>query len=255
MFQKNQDQPTNGEKININTPLELLAFKIPRKSFALVLLALGGTIGSIGLTTISLLFLKETSQISFLVQAIQIILSILFLIISIVIYQNSIKRTDKIVIRKHRGGVMTFDKEPLQKQLYFDKKDPTTEVTVIWNGTAMDKQSGVRIVQISEGSKTNENINLSVPESDWAKNLASMVRLKTFADQAEDELFNNQVMFGLKWQDIAIILIVLLAVGIVIILLGVTPDMVSKAVSKSLFDGTLQNAVKSVMMPVATGGA
>jgi hypothetical protein len=254
MFQKNQDQPINGEKININTPLELLAFKIPRKSFALVLLALGGTIGSIGLTTISLLFLKETSQISFLVQAIQIILSILFLIISIVIYQNSIKRTDKIVIRKHRGGVMTFDKEPLQKQLYFDKKDPTTEVTVIWNGTAMEKQSGVRIVQISEGSKTNENINLSVPESDWAKNLASMVRLKTFADQAEDELFNNQVMFGLKWQDIAIILIVLLAVGIVIILLGVTPDMVSKAVSKSLFDGTLQNAVKSVIMPVATGG-
>jgi hypothetical protein len=254
MFQKNQDQPINGEKININTPLELLAFKIPRKSFALVLLALGGTIGSIGLTTISLLFLKETSQISFLVQAIQIILSILFLIISIIIYQNSIKRTDKIVIRKHRGGVMTFDKEPLQKQLYFDKKDPTTEVTVIWNGTAMDKQSGVRIVQISEGSKTNENINLSVPESDWAKNLASMVRLKTFADQAEDELFNNQVMFGLKWQDIAIILIVLLAVGIVIILLGVTPDMVSKAVSKSLFDGTLQNAVKSVIMPVATGG-
>jgi hypothetical protein len=178
-----KEQPTNGENIKINTPLELLAFKIPRKSFALVLLSLGGTIGTLGLTLISMLFLGP----------------------------------------------------------------------VIWNGTAMEKQSGVRIVQVSEGSKTNENINLSVPESDWAKNLASMVRLKTFADQAEDDLFNNKSILGLKWQDIAIILITLLTVGVIIILLGVTPDMVATAVNENLLNGTLQNAVKSIITP--TGGA
>jgi len=44
------------EEIPINTPLEYIAFNLPRKAFSLVLLALGGTIGAVGLAFISIFF-------------------------------------------------------------------------------------------------------------------------------------------------------------------------------------------------------
>jgi hypothetical protein len=255
MFNKQKtNQLTDYEEIKINTPLEYIAFNLPRKAFSLVILSLGGIIGVIGLAIISIFFLGQNSQINILVQGIQILISGLFLFISMIIYANVIKRNENIIAREHRGGVITFDKQHINKDIYFDKKDLSTKITMLWNGTAIEKQSRSKVILIKEGAKSNENINLCVSESDWNQNLNSMVRAKTFADITETEFLSGKTLYGLKWQDIAIILTALLAVIIVIILLGVTPDMVSKAVSKSLFDGTLQNAVKSVMMPV-TGGA
>jgi len=242
------------QDIPINTPLEYIAFNLPRKAFSLVLLALGGTIGAIGLAFISIFFLNQTNQINILVQAIQIAIAGLFLFLSFIIYSNVIKRGDNIIVREHRGGVMTFDKQNIRKNIFFNKKDPTTEVTVLWNGTAIEKQSGSKIVLIKEGSKSNENINLCVSETDWAKNLGAMVRAKTFADIAENELLNTQTLFGLKWQDLLLILTMALTAIIIVIQLGVTPDMVASAVNDNLMNGTLQNAIKSIVTPVATGG-
>lgn len=251
MFNK-KTQEHNYPQIPINTPLEYLAYKIPRKAFALVLLAIGGTIGTIGLALITIFLLGQTNPINILIQLIQITLSILFLLIATIIHQNSIKRGDNIIIREHRGGVMTFDKQNINKKIYFDNKDPSTEITVLWNGTAIEKQSGAKIVLIKEGSKSNENINLCVSETDWSKNLGAMVRAKTFADLAESELLNTQTLFGLKWQDIALIITALLSLIIIGVLLGVTPDMVAKQVTDQLLDGTLQHAVQSV---ITQGGA
>jgi len=95
-----------------------------------------------------------------LMQGIQIAIAGLFLFLSFIIYQNTIKRGEHIIIREHRGGVMTFDKQNLRKKVFFNKKDPSTEITVLWNGTAIEKQSGSKIVLIKEGSKSNENLNL-----------------------------------------------------------------------------------------------
>lgn len=244
---KTQKPIGDYDEIPINTPLEYLAFNLPRKAFALVLLATGGTIGAIGLAIISIFLLNQTNQINLLIQGIQIAIAGLFLFLSIVIYSNVIKKGDNIIIREHRGGVMTFDKQNIKKDILFNKKDPSTNITVLWNGTAIEKQSRARIVLIKEGSKSNENINLCVSETDWNKNLNSMVRAKTYADTAEDEFLNTQTLFGLKWQDIALILTVLITIIIVIILLGVTPDMVAKAVNKELLNGTLQYAIQSVV--------
>ena len=238
------------EEILINTPLEYIAFNLPRKAFSLVLLALGGTIGAVGLAFISIFFLNQTSQINMLMQGIQIAIAGLFLFLSFIIYQNTIKRGEHIIIREHRGGVMTFDKQNLRKKVFFDKKDPSTEITVLWNGTAIEKQSGSKIVLIKEGSKSNENLNLCVSETDWNKNLGAMVRAKTFADIAENDLLNTQTLLGLKWQDFALILVSLLTVSIIIILLGVTPDMVAEAVKSELMNGTLQNAIHSIVTTV-----
>jgi len=99
--QAKKQQEGDYPEIQVNTPLEYLAFNLPRKAFALVLLALGGTIGTIGLALISILFLGQGTTINFLVQGIQIVLSIMFLIISIVIYSNVIKRGDNIIAREH----------------------------------------------------------------------------------------------------------------------------------------------------------
>ena len=253
MFNK-KPQEDNYAQIPINSPLEYIAFNLPRKSFAILLLALGGTIGSVGLATISIFLLGQTDIVNMLIMGIQVALSGLFLMLAIIIHSNCIKRGDNIIIREHRGGVMTFSKQNINKKVYFDKKDPSTDITVLWNGTAIEKQSGSKIVLIKEGSKSNENINLCVSETDWAKNLGAMVRAKTFADIAENELLNTQTLFGLKWQDAAIILITILMVIAIIILLGVTPDMVAQAVNEKLLGGTLQHAVQSVVTPVTTGG-
>jgi len=255
MFNKKPKSTGDYEEIPINTPLEYIAYNLPRKSFSLVLLSLGGTIGAIGLAFISIFFLNQSSQINILVQAIQIAIAILFLLVATIIHKNAIKRGEHIIVREHRGGVITFDKQNLNKKVYFDKKDPSTEITVLWNGTAIEKQSGSKVILIKEGSKSNENINLCVSETDWSKNLGAMVRAKTFADIAEAELLNTATLFGLKWQDIALILIGLLVIGLFIVLLGVLPDMVSGTVTDNLLNGTLQHAIQSVVTPVTGAGA
>lgn len=62
IIQPVQEKPKYREKNQIvgdyqeipnYTPLEYIAFNLPRKAFALVLLALGGTIGTLGLAFIS----------------------------------------------------------------------------------------------------------------------------------------------------------------------------------------------------------
>jgi len=243
----------NYPNIPINTPLELLAYKLPRKSFAILLLAMGGAIGTVGLALITIFLLGQTGQINILVQGIQVALSILFLVIATIIHQNSIKRGDNIIIREHRGGVMTFDKQNINKKIYFDNKDPSSEVTVLWNGTAIEKQSGAKIVLIKEGSKSNENINLCVSETDWSKNLGAMVRAKTFADIAENELLNTQTLLGMKWTDLLLIATIILVIIVLIVQLVVTPEMVADTVTEKLSSGVLQKIVQSVLS--ATGGA
>ena len=236
---------SNGKSI----PLEYIAFKLPRKAFSLLVLSAGGTIGAIGLATISIFFLNQTNMINILIQLIQIAISFIFLLVAFIINSNVIKRGENIIQKELRGGVVTFEKQNIKKDIYFNKKDPSSKITVLWNGTAIEKQSGAKLILLKEGSKSNENIKLCISETDWNKNLDSMVRAKTFADIAVDELLNTQTLFGLKWQDVALILIGLLTVGIIIILLGVTPDMVGKSVSENLLNGTLQRAMQSVINP------
>ena len=241
------------EEILINTPLEYIAFQIPRKALVFLILATAGVLGSIGLTIINVFIIGQTDLVTLLVQGMQITISLIFLLQSALIYKSVIKRGENIIAREHRGGVMTFDKQSIKKKIFFDNKDPSTEITTLWNGTAIEKQSGAKIIMIKEGSKSNENINLCVSETDWNKNLNSMVRSKTFADLAESDYLNGQTLLGLKWQDIAIILTILLTVGIIIILLGITPDMIAKSVNESLLNGTLQHAIQSVVTPTTTG--
>ena len=112
----------------------------------------------------------------------------------------------------------------------------------------MEKNSGAKVLLLKEGNKSNENINLCVPETEWSKNLASMVRAKTFADLAESELLNTKSLFGLKWQDFVLIILVVFALIIIVIQVGLTPAMVSEAIIKKLSDGTLQGIIQSVLL-------
>ena len=241
-----------GQEIPINTPLEYLAFKIPRKALAFLILGLGGAIGAIGLAGINLFILNRMDLITILMQTIQVIISLIFLLQAVLIYQNVIKRGEKIIIREHRGGIITFDKQGLNKKIRFNKKDPTTEPTILWNGTGIEKQSGAQVILLKEGSKSNENINLCVAETDWTKNLAAMVRAKTFADIAESELLNTKTLLGLKWQDVLLIITGLLVLIVIVVQVGITPGAVTDEVMKQI-PGALTNAVKSIVLPA--GGA
>jgi len=236
------------KEVEINTPLEYIANQIPRKALSFLILAFAGVIGIIGVSGINYFIIGNTTFISTLIAIIEIIISLIFLLQAGLIYKSVIKRGDNILIREHRGGIMSFDKIPRRKEIRFDPKDPTTAPTILWNGTATEKQSGAKVILLKEGSKSNENINLCVSETDWTKNLAAMVRAKTFADIAESDLLNTPSIFGLKWQDMALIIMGLLLLAIVVIQIGVVPSMVSDEVIKNLLGGPIQNALKSVVV-------
>jgi hypothetical protein len=180
-----------------------------------------------------------------------IIIGLVFFSMAIIIYKNVIKKGDVIFIKELRGGLISFAKLKYGQQALFDKRDQTSEVNILWNGAGTAEHSGAKVILAKEGSASNENINLCVAESDWAKNLSSMVRAKTFADLAENELLNTKGLFGMKWQDLILLVIALLLVGTIIVLFAVTPNMVSDAIIESLTSGVLQHAISSVMV----GGA
>jgi len=123
----------------------------------------------------------------------------------------------------------------------------------LWSGAGTAEHSGAKVLLVSEGSAANENMNLCVAESDWTKNLSSMVRAKTYADIAESELLENKGLFGLKWQDLVLIIIALISLVTAGILIGLTPDMVTENVMEALNSGALQHAIQSVVKstPVA----
>lgn len=251
MNQKNQEinQPNyKEENIPINTPLEYIAFKLPRMALPMLLTTGALTLGTIGIVIINYFFIGHNDFTSWLLYIIQIVISLIFMFQAFLIYTNTIKRDDIIVQREHRGGIITFDKQNINKKVLFDPKDITTEMTILWNGAGLEKQSGAKVLLLKEGNKSNENINLCVPESDWSKNLKSMVRLKTFADLAEEDLLNNRNLLGLKWQDIALILIAILIIVGIIINVGLIPNMTTDTVIKALKDGVLQNIISSVMV-------
>lgn len=249
MNQNKPDQkPSLGENIEKTTPYEYIAGQLPRQSFKLMLISLAGVIGMLGLAFVSYFILNKNDLVNTLIIVIESIISIVFFIQALIIFQNSIKKDEMIVLREHRGGIFSFDKQKLTKPVYFDKKDQTSLLTILWNGSGMEKNSGAKVLLLKEGNKSNENINLCVPETEWSKNLASMVRAKTFADLAESELLNTKSLFGLKWQDIVLIILVFLILAIIVIQIGLTPAMVSEAIIKKLSDGTLQGIIQSVLL-------
>lgn len=250
-MKQNQEQNTpykNQENIPINTPLEYIAFKLPRMALPMLLTTGALTLGTIGIVIINYFFIGHNDFTSWLLYIIQIVISLVFLFQAFLIYGNTIKRNDIIIQRLHRGGIITFDKQHINKKVEFDPRDITTEISVLWNGAALEKQSGAKVLQLKEGNKSNENINLCVPESDWSKNLKSMVRLKTFADLAEEDLLNNKNLLGLKWQDLALILIAILIIIGIIINIGIVPNITTDTIIKALKDGVLQNIISSVMV-------
>lgn len=246
--QKKPIENPYGDEIQQTTPLEYIAFQIPRRALSFLILATAGVLGMLGLIFVNYFIIGITDIVTTLVFIIQGVISIIFFLQAFLIYKNTIKKGDNIILREQRGGLFTFDKQSLRKKILFNKKDPTTEPTILWNGTAIEPQSGAKVILLKEGSKSNENINLCVTETDWTKNLASMVRAKTFADIAESELLNTQTLFGLKWQDILLIIIGLITIVLVILIIGVNPGMVADEVIKQI-PGTITNAVKSIVLP------
>jgi len=129
----------------------------------------------------------------------------------------------------------------------FNRNDPSTKLTIIWSGAGTAIDSGAKVLSIKEGNASNENINLCVAETDWNKNLSSMVKAKTYADLAESELLENKGLFGLKWQDLALIGIILLTIIAIGINIGLLPDQITKSIVEALNDGVLQRAIQSVV--------
>jgi hypothetical protein len=240
---------TNMQQQETTIPFEYISTQIPRKSWVFLGIALAGTIGTISIALVNILLLGNNDLTTILYQTVQTTIAIAFLIQATLIYHNTIKKGENIIIKKHRGAMISFAKAKQTDKILFEKKDPTTEVTVLWNGTATEKNSGTRVIQITEGMATNENINLSVAESDWQKNLKSMVRAKTYADLAEQELLNNTGLLGMKWQDITLIIIALITIIILLAMFFALPSMISEATIEQLLKGTLQTAVQSIIKP------
>ena len=245
---QNIDNNLNYKEIS-STPLEYLAYGLPKQALTILLLGLISLIAPIGLFLIQFAFMKST--INELIPSMgYIIIGLIFFLIAIIIYKNVIKKGEVALMKEMRGGQIIFDKTKYGKKIMFNKHDKTTELKILWNGAGTLPYSGAKILKIKEGSASNDNLNLCVSESDWIKNLSSMVRAKTFADLAESELLENKGLFGMKWQDLALIFTILLLVVSIGVNIGLIPDMVKDSVMEALTNGTLQNVIKSVMTPV-----
>ena len=232
------------------SPLEYLAYNMPKQSLMILALGLIALVAPIGLFLIQYLQLNTIPPTNELIPILgYIVIGLVFFLQSAIIYKSVIKRGENIVIKEMRGGEIIFDKSKVGKKIFFDKKDKTTDVKILWNGAGTAQHSGAKVLLLKEGSASNTNINLCVAESDWTKNLSSMVRAKTFADLAESELLETKGLFGMKWQDLLLIVAVVGVIGIAFMLIGLTPDMVSEKVIESLSGGALQNVISSVITP------
>jgi len=257
--QKPVKEPTQGlpydssqPVITSSTPLEYLQGALPKQAITILILGLISIIAPIGLLGIQYLILGM-EFIDLIPGMGYLIMGFIFFSLSVIIYKSVIKKGDIILTKKVRGGLVVFDKIKYGKKILFNRKDPTTELKILWSGAGTAEHSGAKVLLVSEGSAANENMNLCVAESDWTKNLSSMVRAKTYADIAESELLENKGLFGLKWQDIALIIIALISLVTAGILIGLTPDMVTENVMEALNSGALQHAIQSVVTstPVA----
>jgi len=240
--EQNYDQPL----ITTSTPLEYLQGQLPRQAITILILGLISLITPIGLLGIQLFilgldFMEVLPGIGYL------IMGIVFSSISIIIFKAVIKKGDIVLIKHVRGGLTLFDKIKYGKPILFNRNDLSTKLTIIWSGAGTAIDSGAKVLSIKEGNASNENINLCVAETDWNKNLSSMVKAKTYADLAESELLENKGMFGLKWQDLALIGIILLTIIAIGINIGLLPDQITKSIVEALNDGVLQRAIQSVV--------
>ena len=230
------------------TPLEYLAYGLPKQSLTILLLGLISLIAPIGLLFIQLFFMETTIQ-TLIPTASYLIIGLVFFTMSIIIYKNVIKKGEVVLQKEMRGGQIIFDKIKYGKKILFNRHDKTTEIITLWNGAGTLPYSGAKILKIKEGSASNDNLNLCVSESDWTRNLSSMVRAKTFADLAESELLENKGLFGMKWQDLMLILIGLVLIVSIFINIGLLPDIIKDSVMEALTGGALQNVIKNVMTP------
>lgn len=184
--------------------------------------------------------------------------SIITFILLFLISSTSLKKNDLIVIRKFRSGAGTVSRLNFRgkSEILFDKKDPSSKVSIAWSGAITDPLSGCKIIQISEGHPTNDNLNAQVSESEWDKDVARLTKAKSIADLAEAELF-NQGLLGLKWQDFVLIIIAVLCVGIIFYLITGAPDAIAKKTIEGLMNGSIQNAIQQglanagILTPVA----
>jgi len=176
------------------------------------------------------------------------IFSLITFILIFIITGTSLKRGDLIVMRKFRSGSGTISRLNLRgkSNLLFDKKDSASNVLISWAGAITDPISGCKIIQISEGHPTNDNLNSQVTESEWDKDVSRLTKAKSIADLAEAELFNAG-LFGLKWQDIVLVVIALLCLVIIVLMVMMVPDEVAKKTIEGLLNGTLQNGVQTAV--------
>jgi hypothetical protein len=166
---------------------------------------------------------------------------------------TSLKRNDLIIIRKYRSGSGKISRMNLKgkSELYFEPRDKTSKVLISWAGAITDITSGCKIIQISEGHPTNDNLNSQVSESEWDKDVARLTKAKSVADLAEAELF-NQGLLGLKWQDIVLIILVLLSILILGYMAIGVPSAVAKETVERLLGGALQQAIAGIVVPTPT---
>lgn len=164
--------------------------------------------------------------------------------------KSTTKRNDTIVIRKYTNGAGTISTTNLNNNssILFDPKDPTSMVQISWAGAITDLVTKNKIIQISEGKRINDPLNMQVTEGEWDKDVAKLTKAKSVADLAEAELF-NQGMFGLKWQDIVLVVIGLVALGTLGYLIVGTPGAVAKETIEGLLGGALQQAIAGVVVP------
>jgi hypothetical protein len=175
------------------------------------------------------------------------------------IASTSLKKNDLIVIRKFRSGAGTISRTNIRglSEIYFNKRDLTSKVSIAWSGAITDVVSGCKIIQISEGHPTNDNLNAQVSESEWDKDVARLTKAKSVADLAEAELF-NQGLLGLKWQDLVLIMLVILSLAIIGYLIMGAPDAIAKKTIEGLMNGTIQQAIgqtlssAGILTPAAT---
>lgn len=232
------------------SPIEYLAYNLPKQALMVLALGLIALLAPIGLLIIQYLQLNAMPATNELIPLMgYIVAGFVFFLQALIVYKSVIKRGENVLIKEMRGGQTVFGKSKVGKPIYFNKRDKTTLQNILWNGAGTAEHSGAKVLLLKEGSSSNENINLCVAESDWTKNLSSMVRAKTFADLAESELLGTKGLFGLKWQDMVLIIIAVGIIGIAGILIGITPDIVAEKVMESMSDGALQNAIQSIVAP------
>lgn len=167
--------------------------------------------------------------------------------------KSTTKRNDTIVIRKYTNGAGTVSTTNLNNKssILFDPKDSTSMVQISWAGAITDLVSKNKIIQISEGKRINDPLNMQVTEGEWDKDVAKLTKAKSVADLAEAELFNQGFM-GLTWQDIVLIVTALLVIGVLIYLVMVAPDSIAQETVKQLVNGAIQQAVAGIVTPIPT---